>query len=113
MTEYRVFLLRPTSYSEIFVLMADNAHAHLRNIEFSGQVVTIYLNNPFWKAILFFSKDKLYVTKYSNVNQRFGFKKNNIGENISLQKNLSKERTKPSKNQFTSEGITLFFLNVE
>lgn len=31
MTEYRVFLLRPTSYSEIFVLMADNAHAHLRN----------------------------------------------------------------------------------
>lgn len=67
MTEYRVFLLRPTSYSEIFVLMADNAHAHLRNIEFSGQVVTIYLNNPFWNAILFFSKDKLYVTKYSNV----------------------------------------------
>lgn len=28
MTEYRVILLRPTSYSEIFVLMAENAHAH-------------------------------------------------------------------------------------
>ena len=29
MTKYRVFLLRPTSYSEIFALMAD-ALAHFR-----------------------------------------------------------------------------------
>lgn len=67
MIEYWVFLLCLIFYFEIFVLMVDNVYVYLRNIEFFGQVVIIYLNNFFWKVIFFFLKDKFYVIKYLNV----------------------------------------------
>lgn len=67
MIEYWVFLLCLIFYFEIFVLMVDNVYVYLRNIEFFGQVVIIYLNNFFWNVIFFFLKDKFYVIKYLNV----------------------------------------------
>lgn len=62
MTEYRVILLRPTSYSEIFVLMAENAHAH----SWIYRVFRLGCNylpkqSYLWKPTLFCA------TKYSNV----------------------------------------------